>query len=72
MNFASDNVTGACPAVLEALVRANDGAALSYGEDLWTARVQEALREVFEKPDLLAFPVATGTAANALALYGAV
>ena len=78
MNFASDNVTGACPAVLEALVRANDGAALSYGEDLWTARVQDALREVFEKPDLLAFPVATGTAANALALaslvppYGAV
>ncbi|WP_119168642.1 threonine aldolase family protein [Algihabitans albus] len=78
MNFASDNVTGACPEVLDALVAANDGAAMSYGEDPWTARVQMRLRELFGKPDLLAFPVATGTAANALALatlvppYGAI
>ena len=78
MNFASDNVTGACPAVLDALIAANDGAAAPYGEDPWTARVQERLRVLFDKPDLLAFPVATGTAANALALaalsppYGAI
>ncbi len=78
MNFASDNVTGACPAVLDALVQANAGPAMPYGEDPWTARVQARLRALFDKPDLLAFPVATGTAANALALscltppYGAV
>lgn len=78
MNFASDNVTGACPAVLDALIAANDGAATPYGDDPWTARVQDRLRELFDKPDLLAFPVATGTAANALALaalsppYGAI
>jgi threonine aldolase len=68
MNFASDNVTGACPAVLDALVAANDGAAMPYGNDDWTGRVRDRLRDLFGKPDLLAFPVATGTAANALAL----
>jgi threonine aldolase len=78
MNFASDNVTGACAPVLDALVAANGGAAMPYGADDWTDRVQERLRALFDKPDLLAFPVATGTAANALALacltppYGAV
>ena len=34
----------------------------------WTVRVEERLRELFDKPDLVAFPVATGTAANVLAL----
>lgn len=68
MNFASDNVTGACPAVLDALIAANAGAAMPYGNDAWTARIQERLREIFEHDSLLAFPVATGTAANALAL----
>lgn len=67
-NFGSDNVTGAHPKVMEALARAAEGAAIPYGGDDWTARVQDRLRDIFEKPDLLAFPVATGTAANALAL----
>ncbi|SOD92312.1 threonine aldolase family protein [Caenispirillum bisanense] len=67
-NFGSDNVTGAHPKVMEALSAAAAGSATPYGGDDWTARVQDRLREVFEKPDLLAFPVATGTAANALAL----
>jgi threonine aldolase len=78
MNFASDNVTGASPAVMDALLAANRGAAMPYGADPWTTRVQDRLREIFEHSELLAFPVATGTAANALALacltppYGAV
>ena len=31
-------------------------------------RARERLRELFDKPDLVAFPVVTGTAANSLAL----
>ena len=40
MNFCSDNVTGASPEILEALIRANAGTRPSYGEDDQTARVE--------------------------------
>lgn len=69
MNFRSDNEAGAHPGILEAVTRAlSSGTAPSYGADDWTHKVERRLREIFEKPDLVAFPVATGTAANALAL----
>ncbi len=70
MNFRSDNEVGAHPVILEAVTRAFSGGstAPSYGADEWTHRVERRLREIFEKPDLVAFPVATGTAANSLAL----
>ncbi len=77
-NFCSDNVAPIAPEVLAAIVEANEGNVGSYGADPWTLALTERLRDIFEKPDLLAFPVATGTAANALALsvlvppYGAV
>jgi threonine aldolase len=63
---------------MEALMRAsNAGPAMPYGNEDWTRHVTERLKEIFER-DLAAFPVATGTAANSLALsvlvppYGAV
>lgn len=69
MNFRSDNEVGAHPDILGAVSRAfSAGTAPSYGADDWTQRVERKLREIFAKPDLLAFPVATGTAANVLAL----
>src|SRR5512139_2006093 len=69
MNFRSDNETGAHPAIIEAVGRAfSGGTAPSYGADEWTQRVERRLRELFDKPDLAAFPVATGTAANVLSL----
>ena len=69
MNFRSDNEVGAHPAVIAALGRAfTSGSAFSYGNDEWTHRVERRLRELFDKPDLVAFPVITGTAANSLAL----
>ena len=77
MNFMSDNAAGAAPEILAALVRANDGIAASYGADDVTARLGEKLSTLFEK-NVAVFPVATGTAANSLALatltphYGAV
>lgn len=67
MNFASDNVTGIAPEILEAIARANDGAEASYGEDPITRRLEAKLAELFEH-EVAVFPVATGTAANALAL----
>ena len=67
MNFASDNVTGASEEILDALVRANSGALMPYGNDDLTARVEQKLRDLFET-DLTAFLVATGSAANSLAL----
>lgn len=69
MNFRSDNEVGAHPAIIEAVGRAfSSGTAPSYGADDWTQRVEQRLRDLFQRPDLVAFPVATGTAANALSL----
>ncbi|WP_323769724.1 threonine aldolase family protein [Antarctobacter sp.] len=68
MNFASDNA-GPVPAqVLEALARVNTGYAASYGGDAVTAEVADRVRDLFEAPNAAVYLVATGTAANALAL----
>ncbi|HJN04475.1 MAG TPA: beta-eliminating lyase-related protein [Alphaproteobacteria bacterium] len=67
INLASDNVAGAAPEILEAIVRANVGSQPSYGADDITARLGPAFAELFER-DVVVFPLATGTAANALAL----
>jgi threonine aldolase len=65
--FASDNTAAICPEALAALQEANVDGAPSYGDDRWTARVRERLREIFET-DCAVFLVFNGTAANALAL----
>jgi threonine aldolase len=67
VNFCSDNVTGAAPEILDAIVRDNAGPRMPYGTDDVTARVEARIAEVFER-DCAVFLVATGTAANALAL----
>jgi threonine aldolase len=67
MNFSSDNVAGVSPEILAALAAANAGRQPSYGDDPVTARVEKRLAEIFEH-EVAVFPVATGTAANALAL----
>jgi threonine aldolase len=66
-NFASDNAVGASATVMAALAEANAGPALAYGQDPWTARVEAAMSELFEREVAVAL-LATGTAANALAL----
>ena len=67
VQFASDNVTGACPEVLDAIIKANDGDSAPYGNDDWSKILQEKFSEIFEK-EVIVFPTASGTAANALAL----
>jgi threonine aldolase len=65
--FASDNTAPICPEAWAALEEANSHGAPSYGEDRWTARACERVREIFET-DCEVFFVFNGTAANALAL----
>jgi threonine aldolase len=65
--FASDNTAPICPEAWAALQQANTDYAAAYGEDCWTARVCDRIREIFET-DCDVYFVLTGTAANALAL----
>src|SRR5215831_13563149 len=67
IDFRSDNTGRAAPQILDALIGANHGTALGYGGDDYTATLQRRFSELFETA-VRVFPVATGTAANALAL----
>lgn len=68
MRFASDNTSGAAPEVMAAILKANDGYDRSYGADAAMARVTAFVRDLFEAPEAVVHLVATGTAANALAI----
>lgn len=65
--FASDNYAGVHPEVLAAIVAANGGHQVAYGEDAYTARLTEVLAEVFGTAAQV-YPVFNGTGANVLAL----
>ena len=67
VKFASDNVAGACPEVLDAILKANEGDSTPYGNDPISTELQDKFSEIFEK-EVIVFPTASGTAANALAL----
>lgn len=68
MFFASDNMGPAHPQIVEALTAANDGFAMPYGADDIMRGVEASIREVFEAPQAAVYLVATGTAANSIAL----
>ena len=68
IELRSDNSAGAAPQILAALVAANEGTAPAYGGDVRTEELREVVAEAFGAPDVAVFPVASGTAANALAL----
>lgn len=65
--FASDNNAGICPEAWESLARANEGHVSGYGDDVWTARAADLIRDIFETHCEVFF-VFNGTAANSLAL----
>src|SRR5918993_5577161 len=65
--FASDNYSGICPEAWAALAEANSGHARSYGDDVYTARAADLIRELFET-NCEVFFAFNGTAANSLAL----
>lgn len=66
-HFASDNCSGICPEAWQALAEANQGYTASYGEDPFTIRACDLIREFFET-DCEVFFTFNGTAANSLAL----
>ncbi len=70
MNFASDNVTGAAPEILAAIEAGNSGASMPYGYDDVTRAAEAKVAGLFET-EAEVFFVATGTAANALAISAA-
>ena len=65
--FASDNYAGAHPEVLAAIADANGGHQIAYGEDVYTAKLQQVMKEHFGET-AEAFPVFNGTGANVTAL----
>jgi threonine aldolase len=65
--FASDNYAGAHPEIIAAIAAANGGHQISYGEDAYTARLQDVMASHLG-PDVEVFPVFNGTGANVLSL----
>ena len=65
--FASDNYAGAHPEVIAAISDANGGHQVAYGEDVYTAKLQDVMKQHFgDRAE--AFPVFNGTGANVLSL----
>ncbi len=65
--FASDNYAGVHPEALAAIAAANGGHEIAYGEDAYTARLREVMRQQFGT-DAETFPVFNGTGANVVGL----
>ena len=66
-HFASDNYSGICPEAFAAMTEANQSHEVSYGDDSWTARAANLIRDVFET-NCEVFFVFNGTSANSLSL----
>ena len=66
MHFFSDNATPVCPPVMAAIAAA-DRADHGYDGDAWSARLDSAFSTLFDTP-ARALWIATGTAANSIAL----
>src|SRR6266702_8235944 len=65
--FASDNYAGICPEAFAAMAEANHGHEVGYGNDTWTQKGSDLIRDVFETKCEVFF-VFNGTAANSLSL----
>lgn len=66
-HFASDNYAAVCPEAWAAMTEANSGHEVSYGNDSWTQKASDLIRQIFET-DCEVFFVFNGTAANSLSL----
>lgn len=66
-SFASDNNSSVHPKVMDALLNANSGHAIGYGDDPWTAEATEIVKKQFARPCEALF-VFNGTGSNTMAL----
>lgn len=67
MRFISDNTATVSPEILAAIADANAAPTAAYDGDPWSARMNTVLADFFGT-EVAAYTVATGTAANSLAL----
>jgi threonine aldolase len=65
--FASDNYSGVHPEVLAAIAAANGGHQVAYGDDVYTAHLQEVGARHFGE-GVQTYPVFNGTGANVVGL----
>jgi threonine aldolase len=68
--FASDNNSGVHPEIMKAIIEANEGHTIAYGDDIYTDRAKAKLYEHFGN-DIDIYFVFIGTAANVLGLHAA-
>jgi len=66
-HFASDNNSPAHPAVMEAIVSANQGHTLAYGDDYYTEKAVDKVKQTFGA-NCEPFFLFTGTGANVLSV----
>ena len=66
-DFVSDNTAPAAPEAIQAVLAANTGFAASYGADALSAEAADLIRQLLDADAEVRF-VASGTAANAIAL----
>jgi threonine aldolase len=66
-DFASDNTAPAAPEAMQAVLDANSGFTAGYGADTVTAQAADLIRQLLDADAEVRF-VASGTAANAIAL----
>lgn len=69
-SFASDNNSGVHPDIMQAIFNANTNHAIGYGDDCWTAKAVEVIKEQFGE-SASPFFVFNGTGANCVALQAA-
>ncbi|MEC7924549.1 MAG: beta-eliminating lyase-related protein, partial [Actinomycetota bacterium] len=65
--FASDNASGASPEVLSALVEANEGYSIAYGDDSYTSELRSEMNKLFGR-EVSTFLAWGGTGANVVGL----
>ena len=64
--FKNDYSEGACPEVLEALVRTNDEHLSGYGADIYTERAKDKIRQSIGKSEAEIYFITGGTQTNKL------
>lgn len=65
--FGSDNHSGFCPEVLEAIVRVNEGHALAYGDDEYSSATEKKFQQAFGAQAKVFFAF-NGTGCNTLCI----
>ncbi|NLD24529.1 MAG: aminotransferase class V-fold PLP-dependent enzyme [Bacteroidales bacterium] len=67
-SFGSDNNSGVHPRIMQALLEANSNHTIAYGDDKWTDKAVDIIREEMKSPDINPLFVFNGTGANVVAL----